>query len=113
MQVRLRDHVTLLCYSWAALLPILGAVYPMRSTVQMARLIREHYGGWDHGFRSDLDQFEQYAEWGCELVVTDPVRDLPELWRWLEVDRDAGAAANTGSQWMRSCRIVPLKARWQ
>ena len=23
------------------------------------------------------------------MVVTDPVRDLPELWRGLEIDRDA------------------------
>ena len=61
----------------------------MRSTVEMAQLIREHDGGWSHEFQSDLDQLEQYAEYGCELVVTDYVRDLPELWRCLEVDRDA------------------------
>ena len=61
----------------------------MRSTVEMAQLIREHDGGWSHEFQSDLDQLEQYAEYGCELVVADYVRDLPELWRCLEVDRDA------------------------
>ena len=79
----------LLWQSGVALLSILGVVYPMRSTAEMARLIGEHDRGWSHEFQSDLDRLDQYAECGCELVVTDPVRDLMELWRCLEIDRDA------------------------
>ena len=79
----------LLWQSGAALLSILGVVYPMRSVAEMARLIGEREGVWNHEFQSGLDQLDQYAECGCELVVTDPVRDLPELWRGLEIDRDA------------------------
>ena len=79
----------LLWQSGAALLSILGVVYPMRSVEEMARLIGEREGVWNHEFQSGLDQLDQYAECGCELVVTDPVRDLPELWRGLEIDRDA------------------------
>jgi predicted nucleotidyltransferase len=84
-----RNAHMLLWLSGAALLSILGVVYPMRSAAEMARLIPEHDAGWDHEFQSDLDRTDQYAECGCELVVTDPIRNLPELWRTLEIDRDA------------------------
>ena len=84
-----RNAHILLWHSGAALLSILRVIYPMRSTVEMARLIREHDPGWRHDFRSDLDLLEQYAECGCELVVTDSVTDLDELWRNLEADRVA------------------------
>ena len=83
-QMEGRNAHILLWHSGAALLSILGVVYPMRSTVEMAQLIREHDGGWSHEFQSDLDQLEQYAECGCELLVTDYVRDLPscgDAWR--------------------------------
>ena len=73
----------------AALLSILGVIYPMRSTVEMARLVHEHDGGWSHRFQSDLVRIEQYAECGCELVVTEPLTNLPELWEDLEADREA------------------------
>ena len=79
----------LLWQSGAALLSILGAIYPMRSTVEMARLIEEHDLGWRRQFQSDLSRLEQYAECGCELLVTDPVTDAPEVWRNPEADRDA------------------------
>ena len=68
---------------------ILGVIYPMRSTVEMDRLIQELHPGWRHPFRSDLDQLEQYAECGFELVVTDSITDLDELWRSLDADKDA------------------------
>ena len=79
----------LLWHSGAALLSILGVIYPMRSTVEMARLVHEHDGGWSHRFQSDLERTEQYAECGCELVVTEPLTNLPELWEDLEADRNA------------------------
>ena len=79
----------LLWHSGAALLSILGVIYPMRSTVEMARLVHERDGGWSHRFQSDLERIEQYAECGCELVVTGPLTNLPELWENLEADREA------------------------
>ena len=84
-----RSAHMLLWHSGAALLSILGVIYPMRSTVEMARLVHEHDGGWSHRFQSDLVRIEQYAECGCELVVTEPVTNLPELWEDLEADREA------------------------
>ena len=83
----------LLWHSGAALLSILGVIYPMRSTVEMARLVHERDGGWSHRFRSDLERIEQYAECGCELVVTEPLTNLPELWEDLEADREADREA--------------------
>ena len=82
------SHI-LLWHSGAAPLSILGVIYPMRSTVEMAWLFRQHDPGWSHQFRSDLEQLEQYAECGCELVVTDPITDMDELWRNLDSDRVA------------------------
>ena len=79
----------LLWHSGAALLSILGVIYPMRSTVEMARLVDERDGGWSHRFQSDLVRIEQYAECWCELVVTEPLTNLPELWENLEADREA------------------------
>ena len=84
-----RSAHMLLWHSGAALLSILGVIYPMRSTVEMARLVHEHDGGWSHRFQSDLVRIEQYAECGCELVVTEPLTNLPELWENLEADREA------------------------
>ena len=81
---RNRQHFTL-----TPALSILGVIYPMRSTVEMARLVQEHDGSWSHRFQSDLVRIEQYAECGCELVVTEPVTNLPELWEDLEADREA------------------------
>jgi hypothetical protein len=74
----------LLWQSGAALLSILGVIYPMRSTVEIARLIQEHDQGWCHQFLSDLSQLEQYAGCGCELVVTDrfgTCRSCGRTWR--------------------------------
>ena len=75
--------------SAAALLSILGVLYPRESVEEMARLITEHDNGWDHQFQTDLGKLDQYAYCGCELVVTDPFRDLPELRECLEADRSA------------------------
>ena len=83
-----RAHM-MLWHSGAALLSILCVIYPMRPTVEMARLVHEHDGGWSHRFQSDLVRIEQYAECGCELVVTEPVTNLPELWEDLEADPNA------------------------
>ena len=84
-----RSAHMLLWHSGAALPSILGVIYPMRSTVEMARLVHEHDGGSSHRFQSDLVRIEQYAECGCQLVVTEPLTNLPELWEDLEADREA------------------------
>ena len=68
----------------------------MRSTVEMARLVREHDRGWRHRFQSDLERIEQYAECGCELVVTEPVTNLPELWENPGGGPERAMAANPG-----------------
>ena len=60
-----RNAHLVLWHSGTALLSILGVIYPMRSTAEMARLIQEHDPGWRHPFQSDMDQLEQYAE--CRL----------------------------------------------
>ena len=84
-----RDAYRLLWNSGAALLSIMGAVYPRDSVAEMVRTIVEHDAGWRHDFRSDLDRIDQYSGCGCEVVVTDPIDDVPAMWRDLEVDRDA------------------------
>ena len=63
-----------------------GLVFPREPGIEDRY---HHDGGWGHEFQSDLNQLEQYAECGCELVVTDSVQDLPDLWRCPEIDRDA------------------------
>ena len=84
-----RDAHGLLWNSGAALLSILGVIYPRDSVVEMAAAIGRHDAGWNHRFRSDLAQIDQYSECGCEVVVTDPIGDVPAMWCYLEVDRDA------------------------
>ena len=84
-----RDAYGLLWNSGAALLSILGAVYPRGSVAEMARSIAPHDAGWRHDFRSDLDRIDQYSGCGCEVVITNPIADVPAMWRHLEADRDA------------------------
>ena len=84
-----RNAHGLLWNSGAALLSILGVVYLRDSVEEMARSIAEHDAGWKHAFRSDLDRIDQYFHCGCEVVVTDPIDDVPAMWRDLEIDRDA------------------------
>ena len=84
-----RPAHAMMWHSGAALLSILGVVYPTRSVEEIARLILERDSGWTHQFRTNLGQLDQYADCGCELVVTDPFRDSPELWESLEQDRAA------------------------
>ena len=84
-----RNAHGLLWNSGAALLSILGVIYPRDSVAETAAGIAVHYAGWSHAFRSDLAQIDQYAYCGCEVVVTDPIDDVPAMWRNLEVDRDA------------------------
>ena len=84
-----RSSHNVLWHSGAALLSILGALYPTDSVEEMARRVREHDAGWRHEFRSNLDRIDQYAGCGCELVVADPVGNGPELWESLDEDRDA------------------------
>ena len=66
-----------------------AVVYPRDSVAETARSIVEHDAGWRHDFRSNLDRIDQYSDCGCEVVVTDPIDDVPAMWRELESDRDA------------------------
>ena len=84
-----RNAHGLLWNSGAALLSILGVIYPRDSVAETAAGIARHDAGWSHAFRSDLDRIDQYAYCGCEVVVTDPIADVPAMWRDLEIDRDA------------------------
>lgn len=87
--MRGRNAHGLLWNSGAALLSILGVIYPRDSVAEMAAAIAVHDAGWSHRFRSDLAQIDQYAYCGCEVVVTDPTPDAPAMWRDLEIDRGA------------------------
>ncbi len=87
--MRGRNAHGLLWNSGAALLSILGVIYPRDSVAEMAAAISVHDAGWSHEFRSDLAQIDQYAYCGCEVVVTDPIGDVPAMWRDLEIDRGA------------------------
>ena len=71
-------------HSGAALLSILGVIYPRDSVAEMAAAIALHDAGWSHRFRSDLDRIDQYAHCGCEVVVTDPIEDVPAMCRDLD-----------------------------
>ena len=84
-----RNAHWLLWNSGAALLSILGAVYPRDSMAEMARSIAQHDAGWSHIFQSDLDRIDQYSDCGCEVVVTDPIDDVLAMRQDLQVDRDA------------------------
>ena len=84
-----RDAHRLLWSSGAALLSILGVVYPRDSAAEMALAITKHDAGWNHGFRSNLARIDQYSGCGCEVVVTDPIDNVPAMWRDLEADRGA------------------------
>ena len=79
-----RNAQGLFWYPAAALLPILGVIYPRTWVVEIAEAIARRDTGWSQRFRSD-----QYSGCGCEVVVTDPIDDVPALWRELETDRDA------------------------
>ena len=84
-----RNAHELLWNSGAALLSILNVIYPRDSVAEMARSIAGHDAGWSHALRIDLDRIDQYSGCGCELVVTDPIDDVPAMWRNLESDRVA------------------------
>ena len=84
-----RNAHGLLWNSGAALLSILGVIYPRDSVAEMAAAIARHDAGWSHAFRSDLERIDQYSGCGCEVVVTDPIDDVPAMWRDLEIDRCA------------------------
>ena len=84
-----RNAHELLWNSGAALLSILGVIYPRDSVAEMATAIAQRDGDWNHAFRSDLERIDQYAGCGCEVVVTDPIDDVPAMWRDLESDRVA------------------------
>ncbi len=87
--MRGRNAHGLLWNSGAALLSILGVIYPRDSVAEMSTAITRNDAGWNHRFRSELERIDQYAYCGCEVVVTDPIDDVPAMWRDLEVDRDA------------------------
>ena len=87
--MRGRNAHGLLWNSGAALLSILGVIYPRDSVAETAAAIARHDAGWSHAFRSDLDRIDQYSSCGCEVVVTDPIDDIPAMWRDLEIDRGA------------------------
>ena len=63
-------------------------IYPRDSVAEIAA-VAMHDAGWSHRFRSDLERIDQYAYCGCGVVVTDPIADVPAMWRDLEVDRHA------------------------
>ena len=84
-----RNAHGLLWNSGAALLSILGVIYPRDSVAEMAAAMARHDAGWSHAFRSDLERIDQYSGCGCEVVVTDPIDDVPAMWRDLERDRIA------------------------
>ena len=84
-----RNAHGLLWDSGAALLSILGVIYPLDSVAEMADAIARHDIGWTHQFRSALDRIDQYSGCGCEVVVTEPIDDVPDMWRDLESDRVA------------------------
>ena len=84
-----RNAHGLLWNSGAALLSILGAVYPRDSVAEIAQSIAQRDAGWTYTFRSDLDRIDQYSNCGCEVVVTDPINDVPTMWRDLEANRNA------------------------
>ena len=44
-----------------------------------------------HQYNTDglLDRIDQYDGCGCEVVVTDPINDVPAMRRDLQVDRGA------------------------
>ena len=84
-----RDAHGLLWNLGAALLSILGVIYPRDSVAETAAAVARHDAGWSHRFRSDLAQIDQYSDCGCEVVVTDPIADVPAMWRDLEIDRGA------------------------
>ena len=64
-------------------------IYPRDSVAETAAAIARHDAGWNHRFRSDLAQIDQYSSCGCEVVVTDPIEDVPAMWRDLDIDRVA------------------------
>ena len=87
--MRGRNAHRLLWNSGAALLSILGVIYPRDSVAEMAEAIGGYDTGWDHKFRINLQRIDQYSGCGCEVVVTTPIEDVPALWRDLEADRSA------------------------
>ena len=56
---------------------------------EVAAAIARHDAAWSHAFRIDLERIDQYSGCGCEVVVTDPIDDVPAMWRDLESDRIA------------------------
>ena len=71
--MRGRNAHRLLWNSGAALLSILGAIYPRDSVAEMAEAIGGYDTGWDHKFRINLQRIDQYSGCGCEVVVTNPI----------------------------------------
>ena len=55
----------------------------------MAQSIARHDASWSNIFQSDLDRIDQYSSCGCEVVVTDPIEDVPAMRQDLEVDWNA------------------------
>ena len=84
-----RNAHGLLWNSGAALLSILGVIYPRDSVAEMAAAITRHDAGWSHVFRSDLELIDQYSGCGCEVVVINPIDDVAAMWHDLEIDRVA------------------------
>ena len=84
-----RNAHELLWNSGAALLSILGIIYPRDSVAEVAAAIARHAAAWSHAFRSHLERIDQYSGCGCEVVVSDPIADVPAMWRDLESDRIA------------------------
>ena len=65
---------------------------------EIAQSVVEHDAGWRHEFRSDLDRIHQYSGCGCEVVVTDPIDDVPAMWRDLKADRNGPVGTDPAHQ---------------
>ena len=84
-----RNAHSLLWNSGAALLSILGVIYPRDLVAETAAAIAHRDDAWSHAFRSDLERIDQYSGCGCEVVVTNPIDDVAAMWQDLERDRVA------------------------
>ena len=83
-----RDALRLPWNSGAALLSILGVIYPRDSVAEMALSVAERDDGWEHKSRSALDRIDHTLAAGARWW-SDPIEDVPAMWRDLERDRAA------------------------
>ena len=83
------DAYSLLWNSGAALLSILGVVYPRGLGGGDGPVHRRIRRRLEARFPERPGPRRPVLRCGCEVVVADPIDDVPAMWRDLEVDRDA------------------------